>query len=46
MTVAQPKPLSRRLNHCRMATRELLHAPSELLGDSEQGRAHRPARQA
>jgi hypothetical protein len=46
MTVAQPKPLSRRSNDCRTAARELLQAPSEFLGDLGQGRAHRPARQA
>jgi hypothetical protein len=45
MTVAQPKPSSRRSHDSRMATRKLLHAPSELLGDCGQGRAHWPARQ-
>jgi hypothetical protein len=46
MTVAQPKPLSRCSNDFPMATRELLHAPSEPLGDPGQGSAHWPARQA
>jgi hypothetical protein len=46
MTVAHLKLLSRRSNDCRMATREFLHAPSELLDDSRQDRAPSPAHPA
>jgi hypothetical protein len=45
MTVAQPQPLPRRSHDPRMATRKLLHALTELLGDRGPGRAHWPARQ-